>query len=207
MAAPILWAPEKSAFFLQENLHAHKISFGGYLFFFFGGGGSANFIFMDARIFLNHVAAERVLPRGSPHGGGWANTPPSATQQQCTVSRQMFTRNCPHPNCLFKCLQVASPLREGYRGICRGFAKGWFPKGWFWRMFPGVKNRNEGTFGCSAVPKTGTRAHSPKPPFYETALLFPLEFIRKAQMSIKSLCPQNCVPPPPEKVSILKIFY
>ena len=41
-----------------------------------------------------------------------------------------------------------------------GFARGWFPKGWLWRMFPGTKNRNEGTFGCSPVPKTGTRAHS-----------------------------------------------
>ena len=71
----------------------------------------------------------------------------------------------------------------------QGFTKGWFPKGWFWRMFPGTKNRNEGTFGCSPVPKTrtrvhspyspapktGTRVHSPKPPFYETTLLFPLE--------------------------------
>ena len=51
------------------------------------------------------------------------------------------------------------------------------------------QNRNEGTFGCSPVPKTGTRVHSDvlwyqkqerghlhklKPPFYETALLFPL---------------------------------
>ena len=56
--------------------------------------------------------------------------------------------------------------------VPRGFAKGWFPKGWFWRMFPGTKtrnegtcgcssgtgtkNRNEGTFGCSPVPNTGT---------------------------------------------------
>ena len=39
-------------------------------------------------------------------------------------------------------------------------------------MFPGTKNRNGGTFGCSPVPKTGTRA---QPPFYEKALLFPLE--------------------------------
>ena len=37
------------------------------------------------------------------------------------------------------------------------------------------ENRNEGTFGCSLVPKTGTRAHSPKPPFYKTGLLFFLE--------------------------------
>ena len=38
--------------------------------------------------------------------------------------------------------------------------KGWSPKGWFRRMFPGTK--------------TGTRARSPKPPFYETALYLPV---------------------------------
>ena len=41
---------------------------------------------------------------------------------------------------------------------------------------PGTKNWNEGTFGCSPAPNTGTRAHSPKPPLFETALLFPLNF-------------------------------
>ena len=44
--------------------------------------------------------------------------------------------------------------------------KGGFPKGWFWRMFPGTK--------------TGTRVHSPKPPFYETALLSPSDKDPKA---------------------------
>ena len=40
-------------FFLQENLHAHKIPrFGGRGWvFFFGGGGCANFIFMGVGIF------------------------------------------------------------------------------------------------------------------------------------------------------------
>ena len=42
-------------------------------------------------------------------------------------------------------------------------------------MFPQNENRNKGTFACSPGTKTGTRAHSPKPPFYETALLFPSE--------------------------------
>ena len=65
----------------------------------------------------------------------------------------------------------------------RGLTKGGFPKGWFGRMFPRNKpdevhsdvprneNRNEGTFACSPGTKTGTRVHSPKSPFYETALL------------------------------------
>ena len=50
MAAPILWTPGKNAFFLQEDLHVHKISrFGGVgvvgggggvpMFFFYGRGG------------------------------------------------------------------------------------------------------------------------------------------------------------------------
>ena len=50
MAAPILWTPEKKAFFLQENLHVHKILVGGGGFWV--GGGRADFIFMGAGIFL-----------------------------------------------------------------------------------------------------------------------------------------------------------
>ena len=80
-----------------------------------------------------------------------------------------------------------------------GFAEGWFlkrrfwqmfPKRWFWQMFPCTKKWNEGTFGCSSVPKTGTRVHSRVPgnknwnngTFAKTALLrnrpnlFPLDF-------------------------------
>ena len=33
----------------------------------------------------------------------------------------------------------------------RGFAKGWFPKGWFRRMFPRNENRNEGTFAKTTL--------------------------------------------------------
>ena len=40
-------------------------------------------------------------------------------------------------------------------------------------MFPRNENRNKGTFACSFGTKTRMRAHSPKPPFYETALLSP----------------------------------
>ena len=38
-------------------------------------------------------------------------------------------------------------------GVCifRGFAKGWFPKGWFRRMFPRNENRNEGTFAKTTL--------------------------------------------------------
>ena len=71
----------------------------------------------------------------------------------------------------------------------RGLAKAWFSRrvvladvpperkleqGYI-RMFHWNENRNEGTFACSPGTKTGTRVHSPKPPFYKTALLFPLD--------------------------------
>ena len=51
MAAPIVWTPRISVFFLQENLHVHKIPlfFGGGVFGVLGGG-SADFIFMGAGI-------------------------------------------------------------------------------------------------------------------------------------------------------------
>ena len=53
MAAPILWAPKKTVFFLQENLHVHKIPrFGGQGVSWLGGG-SADFIFMGAGFFRN----------------------------------------------------------------------------------------------------------------------------------------------------------
>ena len=81
---------------------------------------------------------------------------------------------------------LLSPLRR-YRAICRGgvFTKGRFakkvvladvpperkPEQGYVRMFPRDESRNEGTFACSPGTKTGTRAHSPKPPFYETTLL------------------------------------
>ena len=53
MAAPILWTPGENAFFLQENLHVHKIPrFGRGGNFGFWGGGSSDFIFMGAGIYL-----------------------------------------------------------------------------------------------------------------------------------------------------------
>ena len=49
MGAPILWAPGILAFFLQENLHVHKIPCfreGGGILGFFGGPGSADLILL-----------------------------------------------------------------------------------------------------------------------------------------------------------------
>ena len=49
MAAPILWAPGMFAFFVQEDLHAHKIPpfRGGGIFFW--GGGRVPILFLWAR--------------------------------------------------------------------------------------------------------------------------------------------------------------
>ena len=81
--------------------------------------------------------------------------------------------NCNGSSYGFNCRGSRGLLRNGQN--IRGFTKGWFPKGWFWRMLPRNENRNEGTFGCSPGTKTGTRVLSPKPPFYETALSSPSE--------------------------------
>ena len=66
-AAPILWTRRISAFFLQENLHVHKIPRlgGGGLLGLGGGGipGSADFIFMGAGIFLRFSFAPAFLER------------------------------------------------------------------------------------------------------------------------------------------------
>ena len=43
------------------------------------------------------------------------------------------------------------------------------------RRFPRNENRNEGTFACSPRLRAGTRVHSPKPAFYEAALLSNIE--------------------------------
>ena len=45
----------------------------------------------------------------------------------------------------------------------RGFAKGWFPKWWFRRMFPRNENRNEGTFAKTTLLETALL--SPSDPF------------------------------------------
>ena len=69
----------------------------------------------------------------------------------------------------------------------RGFTTGWFSKRVVLADVFRERNRKKGTFGCSPerkleqgyvdVNETGTRVHSLKPPFYETALLSPLDLI------------------------------
>ena len=83
MAAPILWAPRISVFFLQENLHVHKIPrFRGGVFWvwgggecpfyfygrgdfsdmrFCGGGGEVPILFLWARGFFWHEILQRFM--------------------------------------------------------------------------------------------------------------------------------------------------
>ena len=66
MAAPILWTPRISAFFLQEktSMSIQFLAFlGGGFCVLGGGGGSADFIFMGALGFAD-------LLRGLQRGGG-----------------------------------------------------------------------------------------------------------------------------------------
>ena len=75
----------------------------------------------------------------------------------------------------------------------RGLTKGWFSKGWFWRMFP----RNEtGTRVHSDVPpergyvrmfpqnENRNEVHSPKPPFYETTFVSQWTIFNKGHKKI-----------------------
>ena len=58
-----------------------------------------------------------------------------------------------------------------------GSQKGGFRKGGFGRCSPCTEIPSKKSFPAAFLdPKTRTRAHSPKPPFYKTALLFPLKF-------------------------------
>ena len=60
------------------------------------------------------------------------------------------------------------------------------PERGYIRMFPRNENRNEGTFACSPGTKTGTRVRSPKPPFYETALVSPSDKRAPCRCNCKS---------------------
>ena len=89
---------------------------------------------------------------------------------------------------------------SAYFWAFQGLTKGWFPKGWFWRMFPRNENQNEGTFGCSPGTKEGTRVRSHVPPERKperghvrqnhpfTKLPFYLPVIFARQLSLPKTC-------------------
>ena len=65
----------------------------------------------------------------------------------------------------------------------------------------GTRNRNKGTFACSPGTKTGMRVHSPKPPFYETALLSPGEMRGNRTESLRE---ENLVQKRSQKFTVMK---
>ena len=64
--------------------------------------------------------------------------------------------------CFWVCMQPS--VSTTLWGVTRGLTKGWFPKGWFWRMFPRNENRNEGTFAKTTLLETALL--SPNDPFW-----------------------------------------
>ena len=183
MAAPILWTPGKNAFFLQEKLHVRKIPpfWGG-----FWGGGSADFIFMGARIFLKETTKkskdsfllrtpaipgkEEQNAQKSKGRGGFSESL-QRKYQRCTSQIPCIVIDLP----LFRSVIAAmAPLvfsalpslrlltsRTSPLGLCGGSQKGGFQKGGFG--------------GCSPRTKTGTRVHSPKPPFWKPPFYLPVK--------------------------------
>ena len=69
MAAPILWTPGKNAFFLQKNLHVHKIPRfgGGGGEFWFGGGGKCRFYFYGRGDFSDRSPSKTMKTRWQLH--------------------------------------------------------------------------------------------------------------------------------------------
>ena len=67
------------------------------------------------------------------------------------------------PPCPLFSMNIDPPRPVSEPSSLRGLPKAWFPKGWFWRMFPWNENRNEERFGCSPGTTTGTRVRSHVP--------------------------------------------
>ena len=105
------------------------------------------------------------------------------TRRRCFLTRISSGVGCDRTH---HCKQ---PQRR-YSRTFGGSQKGGFQKGGFGGCSC-TKNWNEGTFACSPGMKTGTRVrshvpqeqkpetrvHSPKPPFYETALYLPVKLL------------------------------
>ena len=94
-------------------------------------------------------------------------------------------------------------LERCFSALNWGFATGWFPKGWFWLMFPCTEISSQKS--CPAVPpwqKEATilifldpqnRNESPKPPFYKTTLVFPLDQFFRVFLNLWFAKPMVCM--------------
>ena len=65
-----------------------------------------------------------------------------------------FTMQPQTPHLSGQTLLLRVDFGVNFCSFFRGFAKGRFPKGWFWRMFPRNENRNEGTFAKTTLLET-----------------------------------------------------
>ena len=60
---------------------------------------------------------------------------------------KFLPRSSPMSANIFARISLSEKIAPNFRGNL----KGWFPKGWFWRMFPRNENRNEGTFAKTTL--------------------------------------------------------
>ena len=88
MAAPILWAPRISAFFLQENLHVHKIPRFGGGGGIFGLGGQCRFYFYGRRDFSDIYNSLSACFLGKRQNWAHSNKNTAATDLSHSFSRK-----------------------------------------------------------------------------------------------------------------------
>ena len=87
----------------------------------------------------------------------------------------IFTESCAATNEKLHCnCREVALFWVDKRVVSKKFPPERKPKRGYIRMFPRNENRNEGTFACSPGTKTGTRARSPKQPFYWETDFLPL---------------------------------
>ena len=94
----------------------------------------------------------------SAHGAVWTALSLSRRHFPCRfVLNRAVTFDVSSENSL-RNPPLRCPPEISLRTTFRGFAKGWFPKGWFWRMFPGPRKPERGYKKTERrTPKTGAR--------------------------------------------------
>ena len=111
-----------------------------------------SFFLSESVVFRGCAAASKCLLEfpGEPKGSSRAKSSTESKFSTGTIFATTIAKRCG------ECSEMLL--------FFRGFAKGWFPKGWFWRMFPRNENRNEGTFAKTTLLETALL--SPNDPFW-----------------------------------------
>ena len=111
--------------------------------------------------------------------------------QKWSKAKRLKYRN--HRSVAIPIAETSLQTNSAATAIVRGFAKGWFPKGWFCSWTP--QNQTEGTKNGATlqttkngttVQKNGTRAHLPKPPFKKPPFCLLSTCLRKGTCSLPS---------------------